>query len=44
MCGCNKKIQNPRQFLNRKRNIIKRMWNQAQNEEKPIVVKEINKS
>jgi len=44
MCGCNKKVQTPKESLNKKRNIIKRMWNQAKNEEKPVVVKEINKS
>ena len=44
MCGCNKKVQTPKESLNKKRNIIKRMWNQAKNEQKPVVVKEINKS
>jgi len=44
MCGCNKKVQTPRQSLNKKRNIIKRMWNQARNEEKQVTVKKINKS
>jgi len=44
MCGCNKKLQTQKESLNKKRNIIKRIWNQAKNEEKPVTVKKINKS
>jgi hypothetical protein len=43
MCGCNKKIQTPKSSANRKRNVIKRMWEQAKIEEKAITVKLINK-
>ena len=32
MCGCNKKLQTQKESLNKKRNIIKRIWNQAKNE------------
>jgi hypothetical protein len=42
-CGCNKKIKKPRE-TNEKRNVIRKMWEKAQQVQKPLVIKEINKS
>ena len=41
--GCNKKVPKP-QKTTEKRNIIRKMWEKAQQVQKPLVVKEINKS
>lgn len=43
MCGCNKKIQR-QSPANKTKTILRRMWEKTQNTEKPLVVKEINKS
>ena len=42
-CGCNKKVPKP-QKTTEKRNIIRKMWEKAQQVQKPLIVKEINKS
>jgi len=42
-CGCNKKVAKPKKTTE-KRRIIRKMWEKAQQVEKPLVIKEINKS
>ena len=42
-CGCNKKVIKPRE-TNEKRNVIRKMWEKAQQGQKPLVINEINKS
>ena len=42
-CGCNKKVPKPKKTTE-KRSLIRKMWEKAQHVEKPLVIKEINKS
>lgn len=41
-CGCNKKVSKPVKTT-QKRNVLRKMWEKAQQVEKPLIVKEINK-
>tara|TARA_B100001057_G_C22149112_1_gene681302 strand:+ start:98 stop:232 length:135 start_codon:yes stop_codon:yes gene_type:complete len=41
-CGCNKKVEKPKK-VSEKRNVLRKMWDKAQQVEKPLIVKEINK-
>ena len=42
-CGCNKKIKKPKP-ASKTKTILRKMWEKSQQVQKPLVIKEINKS
>lgn len=43
MCGCNKRIKKDKP-VSKTKQVLRKMWQKSQTTEKPVQVKEINKS
>lgn len=43
MCGCNKKVKRPTKKESTTKTVLRKIWEKSQTEQKPLIVKEINK-
>lgn len=44
MCNCNGLITKPKDYISQTRVLVRKIWEKSQFEEKPTVIKKINKT